>query len=184
VRGGAALSDEQKELYRNYSAELSRLSLTFSQNALRSTNAYTLNITDPKQVAELPDFVKDGLALEAKARGEKGWTVTLQQPSYAPFMTYSTNRELKEKLWMARSQIALGGEFDNLPVVKQIVNTRLELAKLMGYNNYAEYVLEERMAEDPHRSELPRGAPLGYHRLCQEGLQGCGCLCQEEWRRL
>ncbi|MBE6196394.1 MAG: M3 family metallopeptidase [Rikenellaceae bacterium] len=149
VRGGAALSEEQKALYRDYSTELSRLSLEFSQNALRSTNAYSLNITDPKVVAELPDFVKEGMAAEAKARGEKGWTVTLQQPSYAPFMTYSTNRELKEKLWMRRSQIAMGGEFDNLPVVKQIVNTRLEVAKLLGYNSYAEYVLEERMAENP-----------------------------------
>ncbi len=149
VRGGAALSDADKELYREYSTELSNLSLIFSQNALNSTNAYTLNITDPKVVEELPGFVKDAMAGEAKARGEKGWTLTLQQPSYAPFMTYSTNRELKEKLWMARSQIALGGEFDNMEVVRKIVNTRLKMAKLLGYNNYAEYVLEERMAESP-----------------------------------
>lgn len=149
VRSGAALSDSDKELYREYTTELSRLSLVFSQNALRSTNAYSLNITDKQVVAELPDFVKDGMATEAKARGEKGWTVTLQQPSYAPFITYSTNRELKEKLWMARSQIAMGGEFDNLGTVKEIVNLRLKVAKLLGYNNYAEYVLEERMAENP-----------------------------------
>lgn len=149
VRSGAALSDADKETYRAYTTELSQLGLQFSQNALASTNAFTLNITDPKVVAELPDFVKEGMASEAKSRGEKGWTVTLQYPSYVPFMTYSTNRELKEKLWKARSQIALGGEWDNLPVVKRIVNLRLKVANLLGYKTYADYVLEERMAENP-----------------------------------
>jgi len=149
VRGGAALSDADKELYRQYSAELSQASLRFEENVLASTNAFSLNITDPAAVAELPDFVKEGMAAEAKARGEKGWTVTLQYPSYLPFMTYSTNRELKEKLWMGRSQIALGGEWDNRPEVKTIVNLRLKIANLLGYETYADYVLEERMAEKP-----------------------------------
>ncbi len=108
VRGGAALSDADKELYRQYTTELSQSTLQFGQNVLASTNAFTLNITDPAVVAELPGFVKEGMAAEAKSRGQKGWTVTLQYPSYLPFMTYSTNRELKEKLWTARSQIALG----------------------------------------------------------------------------
>ncbi|MBQ8307634.1 MAG: M3 family metallopeptidase, partial [Alistipes sp.] len=149
VRGGAALSDADKELYRQYSTELSQASLEFGRNALASTNAYSLNITDKKVVEELPDFVKEGMAAEAKARGEKGWTVTLQHPSYIPFVTYSTNRELKEKLWMARSQIALGGQWDNMPVVQKIVNLRLKVANLLGYKTYADYVLEERMAENP-----------------------------------
>ena len=148
ARSGAALSDADKELYRKYSSELSALTLQFGQTALAGTNAFTLNITDPKVVAELPAFVKEGMAADAKARGEKGWTVTLQQPSYLPFMTYSSNRDLKEKLWRARSTIALGGEFDNCENVKKIANTRLKIANLLGYKCYADYVLERRMAEN------------------------------------
>ena len=148
ARSGAALSDADKELYRKYSSELSALTLQFGQNALAGTNAFTLNITDPKVVAELPAFVQEGMAADAKARGEKGWTVTLQQPSYLPFMTYSSNRDLKEKLWRARSTIALGGEFDNCENVKKIANTRLKIANLLGYKCYADYVLERRMAEN------------------------------------
>lgn len=148
ARSGAALSDADKELYRQYSSELSALTLQFGQNALAATNAFTLNITDPKVVAELPAFVKEGMAAEAKARGEKGWTVTLQYPSYLPFMTYSSNRALKEKLWRASGSKALGGEFDNTEIVKKIVNTRLKMANLLGYKCYADYVLENRMAEN------------------------------------
>ncbi|MBQ8652704.1 MAG: M3 family metallopeptidase [Alistipes sp.] len=148
ARSGAALSEEDKELYRQYSNELSALTLQFGQNALKATNAYTLNITDQKQVEELPDFVKESLAAEAKARGEKGWTVTLQAPSYVPFLTYSSNRALKEQLWKASNSRALGGEFDNSEVIKGIVNTRLKIANLLGYETYADYVLEERMAEN------------------------------------
>ena len=148
ARSGAALSDSDKELYRKYTSELSGLTLRFGQNALAATNAFTLNITDPKVVAELPAFVREGMAAEAKARGEKGWTVTLQHPSYLPFMTYSSNRELKEKLWKASNSRALGGEFDNTEIVKKIANTRLKIANLLGYKCYADYVLERRMAEN------------------------------------
>ena len=148
ARSGAALSDEDKELYRQYTTELSALTLQFGQNSLAATNAFTLNITDPKAVAELPAFVKEGMAAEAKARGEKGWTVTLQHPSYLPFMTYSSNRELKEKLWRASNSKALGGEFDNTENIKKIANLRLKIANLLGYDSYADYVLENRMAEN------------------------------------
>lgn len=148
ARNGAALSDEDKELYRQYTTELSALTLQFGQNSLAATNAFTLNITDPAQVAELPAFVKETLAADAKARGEKGWTVTLQAPSYVPFLTYSSNRALKEKLWRASNSRALGGEFDNTEVIRKIVDTRLKIANLLGYKNYADYVLENRMAEN------------------------------------
>ena len=147
VRRGAALSDADKELYRQYSNELSSLTLQFGQNALAATNAFTLNITDPAVVAELPDFVREGLAAEAKARGEQGWTVTLQAPSYIPFLTYSSNRALKEQLWRAYNSRALGGDHDNTAVIRGIVNTRLKIANLLGYETYADYVLEHRMAE-------------------------------------
>ncbi len=148
ARSGAALSDEDKELYRQYTSELSALTLQFGQNALAATNAFAINITDPKVVAELPDFVKEGMAADAKARGEKGWTVTLQAPSYVPFLTYSSNRELKEKLWRAYNSRAVGGEYDNTEIVKRIANTRLKIANLLGYECYADYVLVRRMAGD------------------------------------
>lgn len=148
ARQGAALNDEDKELYRQYTTELSNLTLKFGQNALAATNAFTLNITDPKVVAELPDFVREGMAADAKARGEKGWTVTLQAPSYGPFLRYSSNRELKEKLYRAYNSRALGGENDNSEIIREIANTRLKIANLLGYKCYADYVLEERMAEN------------------------------------
>ncbi|WP_302781644.1 M3 family metallopeptidase [Alistipes finegoldii] len=148
ARNGAALSDADKELYRKYTSELSATTLQFGQNALAATNAFTINITDPKVVAELPAFVREGMAADAKARGEKGWTVTLQAPSYVPFMTYSSNRALKEKLWRAYNSRALGGENDNTQIVKQIANLRLKIANLLGYKCYADYVLERRMAEN------------------------------------
>lgn len=146
ARQGAALSDADKELYRQYTTELSSLTLQFGQNALAATNAYTLRITDPRKVAELPDFVREAMAAEAKSRGEQGWTVTLQRPSYLPFMTYSTDRALKEQLWRASSSCALGGPYDNADIIRRIVNTRLRIANLLGYKCYADYVLEERMA--------------------------------------
>ena len=147
ARSGAALSEEDKELYRQYSGELAALTLQFGQNALKATNAFSLNITDKRQVAELPDFVKEAMAAEAKSRGEQGWTVTLQAPSYIPFMTYSSNRQLKEQLYRAYNSRALGGEFDNTEVIRGIVNTRLKLANLLGYETYADFTLERRMAE-------------------------------------
>lgn len=147
VRSGANLNDADKELYRQYSSELSQLTLQFGQNSLAANNAFSLNITSAKQVAELPDFVKDGLALEAKNRGQKGWTVTLKAPSYIPFVTYSSQRDLKEKLYKARSTCAIGGKFDNTENIRKITALRLKIANLLGYECYADYVLDNRMAE-------------------------------------
>ena len=147
VRSGALLEGEQQELYRKYSTELSQATLKFGQNALAATNAFTLNITDEAKVAELPDFVKEGMKAEAEARGEQGWTVTLQAPSYGPFMTYSSQRDLKEQLYRAYNTRGIGGESDNLEVIRTITELRLKIAQLLGYNCYADYVLEEKMAE-------------------------------------
>ena len=147
VRSGANLNDTDKELYRQYSSELSQLTLQFGQNSLAANNAYSLNITSAKQVAELPNFVKDGLAMEAKARGQKGWTVTLKAPSYVPFVTYSSQRDLKEKLYKARNSCAIGGKFDNTENIRKITSLRLKIANLLGYECYADYVLDNRMAE-------------------------------------
>ncbi len=146
-RSGAALADDKKEEYRKYTSELSEATLIFGQNALAATNAFSINITNPAKVAELPDFVKEGLAAEAKARGEKGWTVTLKSPSYGPFMMYSSQRDIKEKLYRAYNSRALGGEHDNSQIIRNITSLRLKIANLLGYKTHADYVLEERMAE-------------------------------------
>ncbi len=145
-RSGAALSDEDKAKYREITTELGRLGLEFGQNILASTNAFSINITDEAKVEELPEGVREAMALAAKERGESGWTVTLHAPSYIPFLTYSSDRELKEQLWRAYSTRSLGGERDNTEVIKGILNLRLQLAQLLGYENYASYALEHRMA--------------------------------------
>ena len=146
-RSGAALSDEDKETYRKYTAELSEATLLFGQNSLSATNDFAINITSASKVAELPAFVKESLAADAKARGEKGWTVTLKAPSYVPFMTYSSQRDIKEQLYRAYNTRALGGKFDNSEIIRNITSLRLKIANLLGYETYADYVLEERMAE-------------------------------------
>ena len=148
ARSGALLEGADQELYRQYTTELSQLTLVFGQNALAATNAFSLNITDPAQVEELPDFVKEGLAAEAEVRGQEGWTVTLQAPSYGPFMTYSSQRDLKEQLYRAYNTRGVGGEFDNMENIRKIANLRLQIAQLLGYETYADYVLEDRMAEN------------------------------------
>ena len=151
VRSGALLDGEKQELYRQYTTELAQLTLKFGQNALAATNAFALNITDEAKVAELPDFVKEGLAADAKARGEQGWTVTLQAPSYSPFMTYSSQRDLKEQLYKAYNTRGMMEENNNLEVIRRIAELRLQVAQLLGYNSYADYVLEEKMAESSAR---------------------------------
>lgn len=146
VRGGAALADADKERFRELTTELGQLSLQFNQHVLAATNAFTLHLTDPAQVSELPESVREGAATEAHERGLEGWVITLQAPSMVPFMTYSSNRELKEQLWRRYNSRCYGDEQDNREIVKRIVALRLEVARLLGYETYAAYVLEERMA--------------------------------------
>ena len=146
VRSGAALSDDDKALYRQYTEELSAATLRFGRNSLEATNAFTVNITDADAVAELPEFVREAMAADAAARGEQGWTVTLKTPSYLPFMTYSSQRAIKERLYRAYNSRALGGEWDNGPLIGRIVTLRMQIARLLGYDTWADYVLAERMA--------------------------------------
>lgn len=151
VRGGAALADADKERFRELTTELGQLSLQFNQHVLAATNAFTLHLTDPAQVSELPESVREGAATEAHERGLEGWMITLQAPSMVPFMTYSSNRELKEQLWRRYNSRCYGDEQDNREIVKRIVALRLEVARLLGYETYAAYVLEERMAGTQQR---------------------------------
>ena len=148
VRGGANLSDEDKALYSKWSEELSLTTLQFSKNVLAATNAYTLHITDEADLAGLPEFVKTMGAETAAEKGIEGWAFTLDYPSYSPFLKYSTNRELRKQIWMAYNTRAIGGEFDNTEIVKKIVDLRIKIANILGYETYADYALEERMAKD------------------------------------
>ncbi len=146
-RSGANLSQEDKEKYRKISSELAELKVKFDQNELAATNAFTLNITEEADLAGLPEFVVEGAAAEAKAKGVDGWVITLQAPSYMPFMKYADSRELREKLWKTRGSLcASGDENDNQQIVKRTAELRLELANLLGYPTYADYALERRMA--------------------------------------
>ena len=148
VRGGANLSDEDKALYSKWSEELSLTTLQFSKNVLAATNAYTLNITDEADLAGLPEYVKVMGAETAAEKGLEGWAYTLDYPSYSPFLKYSTNRELRKQMWMAYNTKAIGGEFDNTENVKKIVDLRIKIANILGYETYADYALEERMAKN------------------------------------
>jgi len=147
VRGGANLSDEDKALYSQWSEELSLATLQFSKNVLAATNAYVLNITDEADLAGLPEYVRTMAAETAAEKGLEGWAFTLDSPSYSPFLKYSQNRELRKQIWTAYNTRALGGEFDNTEVVKKIVDLRIKIANILGYETYADYALEERMAK-------------------------------------
>ncbi len=148
VRGGANLSDEDKALYSKWSEELSLITLQFSKNVLAATNAYVLNITDSTQLGGLPDFVKTMAAETAAEKGLEGWAFTLDAPSYSPFLKYSTERELRKQIWTAYNTRAIGGKNDNTEIVKKIVDLRIKIADILGYETYADYALEERMAKN------------------------------------
>ncbi|WP_071797449.1 M3 family metallopeptidase [Labilibacter marinus] len=149
-RKGALLEGDDKEHYRAITSELSKLTLQFGENVLAETNAYQLHITKEEELAGLPDALKSAAAEIAKNEEKEGWIFTLQYPSYVPFMKYADNRALREELYMAFATRANhNNEHDNKEIVTKIVNLRLEKAKLLGYENHAQFVLEERMAKTP-----------------------------------
>ena len=147
TRGGALLSDEDKKVYSQYQEQLSLLTLQFSKNVLAATNAYNLNLTDESDLAGLPEYVKQMGAQAAAERGQQGWTFDLSQPSYSPFMKYSSRSDLRKTLYTAYNSKALGGDLDNTGICKQIAELRMKIAQLLGYQTYADYALEERMAQ-------------------------------------
>ncbi|OJV32549.1 MAG: peptidase M3 [Bacteroidia bacterium 43-41] len=146
---GATLSSEDKETYRKLSMELSKASLDFGQNNLKETNKFEMLLTDEADLAGLPESVLDAAVAKARAKGKEGWMFDLSAPSYIGFMKYSTRRDLREKLYMAyNTKSVMGGEFDNQANIQKIVNLRLQLARLLGYKNYAAYALKDRMAKN------------------------------------
>ena len=149
VRSGALLDKEGKERLRQLTEEASMLSLQFSQNLLKEQKAFTLQITDEKQLDGLPQTAIDAAAEESKQRGLEGWTFTLDYPSFSPFMTYSTQRDLRKQLFMARNTVCTHDNAENnLAICQRLVNLRREVAQLLGYKTYADYVLKRRMASN------------------------------------
>ena len=151
-RNGANLNETDKNKLRDIDKKLSKLSLQFGENVLAATNAYELHITDENQLKGLPDGAKEAAQLLAKQKDKKGWIITLDYPSYIPFMTYADNRSLREELAKSFGARAFAGDkYDNQQIVLDIVKLRHKRANLLGYKTHAHFVLEERMAETPEK---------------------------------
>ena len=149
VRSGALLDDTDKKRLRQLTEEASMLSLLFSQNLLKENKAFQLHITDEAQLDGLPETAREAAALTAQEQELQGWVFTLDMPSYSPFMTYSTQRELRKQMYMARNTVCTHDNSENnLEICKRIVNLRREIAQLLGYKTYADYVLKRRMASN------------------------------------
>lgn len=146
VNCGANLSTADKARYRQMSARLSMLSLSYGENVLKATNAFTKHISDKTLLAGIPESRLDVAHAQAESKGLDGWLFDLSQPSVSSVLTYADNRELRKEIFMAYNTRAYCDKFDNQGVVKEILELRYELAQLLGYQNYAEYVLKERMA--------------------------------------
>ena len=147
VRSGALLDAEGKERLRQLTEEAAMLGLQFSQNLLKENKAFTLHITDEAQLDGLPETAREAAALTAKEQGKDGWVFTLDTPSYSPFMTYSSQRELRRQMYMAKNTECIHDNTENnLEICKRLINLRRELAQLLGHKTYADYVLKHRMA--------------------------------------
>jgi peptidyl-dipeptidase Dcp len=151
VRSGANLNEEDKNKLKEISTKLAKLTLTFSENVMKDSQEFELLITDENELAGLPEGTKEAAKMTAKNKGkENGWLITLDYPSYIPFMKYADNRELRKQLNEAFGARGFNkNDFNNESIIAEIVSLRLAKAKLLGYKTYAEFVLEERMAETP-----------------------------------
>ena len=147
VRSGALLDDAGKERLRQLTEEAGLLSLHFSQNLLKENKAFELHITDEADLDGLPDTAREAAAMAAREREKEGWVFTLDHPSFSPFMTYSTRRELRQKMYMAKNTVCIHDNSENnLDICKRLINLRRELAQLLGYDTFADYVMVHRMA--------------------------------------
>lgn len=154
ARNGANLPEDKKQQLRDIDKQLAKLKLSFGENVLAETNNYTLHITDEKDLSGLPDHAKEAAAQTAEEMGKDGWIITLQYPSYIPFMTYADNRKLRKKLAIAFGAKGFhNNKHNNEKIVLEIVKLRHERAQLLGYDTHAHFVLEERMAQSPQKVE-------------------------------
>lgn len=151
-RNGANLNEEDKKKLRNIDMELAKLKLTFGEHVLAETNRYEMHLTEESDIDGLPKVQAEAAAALAKERNKEGWIITLDYPSYMPFMKYATNRKLRKKLALAYGRKGFqGDELDNQEIVLKIVQLRHNRAQLLGYNSHAHFVLEERMADSPDK---------------------------------
>lgn len=151
-RNGANLPEGKKKRLRGIDTELAKLKLKFGENVLAETNTFEMHLTDESKLEGLPDGAKEAAAQLAKSKGKEGWMVTLDYPSYIPFMKYAKNRELRKELSMAfGSKGYHNDDLDNQENVIKIANLRHDRAVLLGYKSHAHFVLEERMAETPKK---------------------------------
>ncbi|RNC83476.1 MAG: M3 family peptidase [Winogradskyella sp.] len=152
ARNGANLPEDKKEQLRAIDKELSQLKLKFGEHILAETNAFEMLLTKEEDVSGLPEGAKEAAKQMAESKGKNGWLITLDYPSYIPFMTYADNRKLRERLSKAfGSKGFKGDELDNQDIVLRIANLRAQRAQLLGYKTHADFVLEERMAETPEK---------------------------------
>lgn len=147
ANNGANLSAADKETYKKLTAKLSELTLTYGQNVLKATNAWTRLIKDENLLAGLSDDTKQMMRANAEKKGLDGWLLDLKPTTYLPVMKYCDNRDIRRELYMAYNTRCIGGEFDNTQIIKEIVNTRLALAQLFGKSCYADKSLHKTMAE-------------------------------------
>jgi peptidyl-dipeptidase Dcp len=172
---GAALPPEGKERFRQLSMELSQLQLIFEQNVLKDKNRYELLLTDEKDLAGLPESIREAALLAAGEKGKTGWLFTLSEPSYVPFMQYADNRSLREQLYRARQRVGNGDDaYDNRENVRKIVRIRMEIAQLLGYQNFAEYELKNKMA----------GKSENVYRLLEQLLEAYKPVAVNEYNTL
>jgi peptidyl-dipeptidase Dcp len=182
LRTGANLPKEKKEELSELRTKLSQLSLQFSQNELHDTNAWTMHLTSEEELDGLPESAVAAARQEAEARGLEGWVITLQAPSYGPFMQYSRRRDLREKVYRAMNSICTHeNENNNFENVRQLVNLRQQLAQVMGHKTYADFVLERRMAKDvAHVTDLMDKLLEAYRPVAEKEVAEIEQLAKEK----
>lgn len=182
LRTGANLPKEKKEELSELRTKLSQLSLQFSQNELHDTNAWTMHLTSEDELIGLPESAVSAARQEAETRGLEGWVVTLQAPSYGPFMQYSQRRDLREKVYRAMNSICTHeNENNNFENVRQLVNLRQQLAQIMGHKTYADFVLERRMAKDvAHVTDLMDKLLEAYRPVAEKEVAEIEQLAREK----
>ena len=148
INNGAKLSPEDKKIYQQLTLTLTKLTLTFSENVLAATNDFSKNITDKDLLSGIPQSDLDIAAAKAESKGMNGWLFDLSMPSYLAIMKYADDRELRHEFFIRSSSKCYQDKFDNTKIVEEIVATRHKIANLLGFSDYASYVLTERMAKD------------------------------------
>ncbi len=181
TRSGVNLPEDKQKRLREISNEMSLLDLRFSQNKLKETNAFILHLTDESDLEGLPESAIEAAWIAAREKKKEGWVFTLHSPSMSPFMTYSTKRELRKKMYLAYNTICThDNKRNNTEVVKRIVNLCREEAQILGYRNYADFVLEERMAENKENVyRLLNQLTTAYMPAARKELESIKALAKE-----